>query len=148
MHSCCLEITKYTWNIFYSNYLVFANDWVMDSMEQLCVYHAQDSGTQCVYSHLEICFSSLFNSLAPARFDWSLGQVIFKQILLTDGWGIFCETTLRWISLDLTDDKSTLVDPDPWRHMASLDHNESTHWCQVALIYISCHLLYSRCLIL
>ena len=33
----------------------------------------------------------------------------FKVILISDGWGISCEIALRWLSLDLTDDKSTLI---------------------------------------
>ena len=61
------------------------------------------------------------------------------------GWGIFCKIVLRWMLLDLTDDKSTLVqvmawwhqakaitwanvDPDLCRHMASLGHNELIYW--------------------
>ena len=58
-----------------------------------------------------------------------------------DGWGISCEIALLWMSLDFTNDKSTLVqvmacavwqqaitwanvDPDLCRHMALLGHNE------------------------
>ena len=44
---------------------------------------------------------------------WTLGdlkkkvftQVIFKLIIVIDGWGISCEIALRWMSLDITDDK-------------------------------------------
>ena len=60
---------------------------------------------------------------------------------MVDGWGIFCEIALIWMSLDLTDDQSTLVqvmvcavgqqaitwanaDPDLSRDMAPLGHNE------------------------
>ena len=35
-------------------------------------------------------------------------------ILMTDGWCISCEIALRWISLDLTDGKSTLVQVMAW----------------------------------
>ena len=52
---------------------------------------------------------------------WPLGDlekkfryVIFKLILVNDGWGIFCEIALRWISMNLTDDKSTLVQVMAW----------------------------------
>ena len=38
-----------------------------------------------------------------------LDKVIFKLILVTDGWCVFCEIALKWLSLYLTDDKSTLV---------------------------------------
>ena len=60
---------------------------------------------------------------------------------MIDGWDISCEIALRWISLELTDDKSTLVqvmawavrqqaitwanvDPDLCHHMASLGYYE------------------------
>ena len=36
-------------------------------------------------------------------------HVTFKQILVIGGWGIYCEITLIWMSLDFTDDQSTLV---------------------------------------
>ena len=34
---------------------------------------------------------------------------MFKQILVIDGWDISCEIALIWMSLDLTDDQSKLV---------------------------------------
>ena len=51
------------------------------------------------------------NSLVRGRLELNFRSVSFKLILVTDGWGISCEITLRWILLDLTDDKwqSTLV---------------------------------------
>ena len=54
---------------------------------------------------------------------WPLGNlneifrhVIFKQILVIDGWGISCEIALRWMWLNLTDDKSMLVWVMAWYH--------------------------------
>ena len=44
------------------------------------------------------------NSLAPGKFEWNFGYVIFKWILVIDGWGICCEIALIWMSLDFTDD--------------------------------------------
>ena len=40
--------------------------------------------------------------------------MIFKIILEIGGWGISYEIALTWISLDLTDDKSTLVQVMTW----------------------------------
>ena len=57
---------------------------------------------------------TLFNSLAPGRFERNLRKVIFKLILMIGGWGIFCKIALRWMSMDLTDDKSTLVQVMAW----------------------------------
>ena len=35
-----------------------------------------------------------FNSLAPGKFEGNYRYVIFKQILVIDGWGISCEIAL------------------------------------------------------
>ena len=82
-----------------------------------------------------------FNSLAPGRFEWNFRYIIFKRILVIDDGGISCQLALIWMSLDFTDDQSTLVqvmlgavrqqaitraniDQDLCQHMASLGHNE------------------------
>ena len=81
------------------------------------------------------------NSLAPGKFEWNFRYLIIQIIPVIDGRVISCELGLRWMSLDLTDDKSTLIqvmawcrqainwaniDPDLCRHMASLGPNELT----------------------
>ena len=43
----------------------------------------------------------------------------FKIILLIDGWGFSYEITLRWMSADLTDVKSTLVQVMAWCRQAT-----------------------------
>ena len=45
-----------------------------------------------------------FNSLAPGKLEWNFRYVIFKQILVIDGWGISCEIAITWMSLDFSDD--------------------------------------------
>ena len=54
-----------------------------------------------------------FNSLALRKFEWNFRCVIFKWILVIDGWSISCEIALIWMSLDFTDDQSTLVQVSP-----------------------------------
>ena len=49
----------------------------------------------------------VINSLAPGKLEWNFRYVIFKQILVTDGWGISREIALIWMSPDFTDDQST-----------------------------------------
>ena len=56
----------------------------------------------------------MINSLAPSRFWLNFRGVIFKQILVIDGWVISCEITLRWMSQGRTNDKSTLVQVMAW----------------------------------
>ena len=83
----------------------------------------------------------VFNSLE--RFEWHLRWIIFKPVLVIDGWGMSCEIALRLMSLDLTDDKSTLVQVMAWCRQAtshylsqcwprsmSLGHNELTQKLQ------------------
>ena len=71
------------------------------------------------------------NSSAPQGIEWNLRLVIFKLILVIDDSGNFLQIALSnsWMSLDLTDDTSTLVQVMVWcqglrRSMVSLDHNE------------------------
>ena len=53
--------------------------------------------------------------------------LIFQIISVIDGWGISCELALRWMSLDLTDDKSTLVQIMAWCRQAT-SHYLSQCW--------------------
>ena len=59
------------------------------------------------------------NSLAPGRFQINFRQVIFNRTFMNGGWGISYEIALRWMPLDLTDDKSTLVQVMAWCHQAT-----------------------------
>ena len=68
-----------------------------------------------------------FNSLAPGKCKWNFRYVIFKQILVNDGWGISCEIDLIWMTLDFTDDQSTLVQVMAWCHQAT-SHYLSQCW--------------------
>ena len=67
------------------------------------------------------------NSLAPGKFELNFRYLIFQIILVIDGWGIPCELALRWMSLDLTDDKSTLVQVMAWCRQAT-SHYLSRCW--------------------
>ena len=64
------------------------------------------------------------NSSAPGRFEWNFKWVFFKVVFVINRWSFCCEVALRWMSLDLTDDKSTFVQVDLCRHKVSLGHNE------------------------
>ena len=67
------------------------------------------------------------NSLAPGRFQRNLRKLIFKLILMIGSWGIFCKIALRWMSMDLTHDKSTLVQVMAWCRQAT-SHYLSQCW--------------------
>ena len=67
------------------------------------------------------------NSLAPGKFEWNFRHVIVKHILVIDGCGISCEIALIWMSLDFTDDQSTLVQVMAWCCQAT-SHYLSQCW--------------------
>ena len=54
------------------------------------------------------------NSLAPGKFQRNFRKVIFQLILVVDGWRIACKIVLKWMPMDLTDGKSTLVQVMAW----------------------------------
>ena len=59
--------------------------------------------------------------------EWNFICVIFEQILVIDGWGISCKIVLIWMSLDFTDDQSTLVKVMARCHQAT-SHSLSQCW--------------------
>ena len=81
-----------------------------------------------------IWLSRPINSLAPEKFEWNFRYVIFKWSLVVDGWGIFCEIALILMSLDFTDDQSTLVHIMAWCLQAT-SHYLSQCWPRSLLPY-------------
>ena len=67
------------------------------------------------------------NSLTPGRLKYSLWYVIFKIILVIDGWCTSCKIALRWMPLDLTGETSTLVQVMAWCRQAA-SHYLSHCW--------------------
>ena len=65
----------------------------------------------------------LLNSLAPGKFEWNFRNVIFKQILVTAGWGICYEIALIWMSLDWMNNSCNALWPNvaQWCHMGVED---------------------------
>ena len=70
-------------------------------------------------THICVTRPQWVNSLTPGKFEWHFRHVIFKQILVIDGWGISCEIALTWMPLDFTDDQSTLVQVMACCHQAT-----------------------------
>ena len=67
------------------------------------------------------------NPLAPWKFEWNFRHEIFKQILVNGGWGISCDIVLKRMSLDFTDDRSTLFQVMAWCRNAT-SHYLSQCW--------------------
>ena len=75
----------------------------------------------------KLCQIQFFNSMAPGKFEWNFRSLIFPIISVIDSWGISCEIGLRWMPLDLTDDKSTMVQVMGWCRQAT-SHYLSQCW--------------------
>ena len=71
-----------------------------------------------VLAHVCFTWHQGVNSLAPGRFQFNIRNGIFKLTLVNGAWGISYEIAFRWMSQDLTDDKSTLVQVMAWCHQA------------------------------
>ena len=83
--------------------------------------------SSCCNSLIASQHTAPVNSLAPGKFEWNFRYVIFKQILVIDGWGIPCEIDLVWMSHDFTDDQSTLIQVMAWCRQAT-SHYLSQCW--------------------
>ena len=59
-------------------------------------------------------FQKMINSLAPGRCANDIRSMIFKFISMLDILSITCKTSLMWMSQDLTDDYSILVQVMAW----------------------------------
>ena len=89
-------------------------------MRQVWYLHAL-STTQFYRKQL---FYTTFNTIPLTH--WPLGdfrkkirKVIFQLILMIDGWNISCKIVLKWMPVDLTDGKSTLVQVMAWCRQAT-----------------------------
>ena len=51
----------------------------------------------------------ILNTLSPGGLEWNYRKVILKLISAIETWSISCEIALRWMWLDLIDDKSALI---------------------------------------
>ena len=70
-------------------------------MIQICL----DLDNNLDIKKLSAASHQVFNSLAPGKFEWNFGFVVFKRILVIDDRGICCEIAQIWMSLDFTDDQ-------------------------------------------
>ena len=86
-----------------------------------------DRKCKYIYICIYILENLNINSLAPGKFEWNFRYLILYMISMIDGWGISCELALRWMSLDLTDDKSSLVQVMAWCRQAT-SHYLSQCW--------------------
>ena len=103
------------------------NDVLLDLSQEMSVAIETSYKQIRLHHHADSYHWLSLNSLAPGRFKVNFRWVIFKLILVLDGWCISCETALIWMSLDHTYDKSTLVQVMAWCRQAT-SHYLSQCW--------------------
>ena len=85
-------------------------------------HYRHETLSVCKYGAIKDLF---IYSLAPRKFELNFRHVILIWVI--DGWGISCEIALIWMSLDFTDDQSTLVPVMAWCRQAT-SHYLSQCW--------------------
>ena len=78
--------------------------------------------------------SQSLNSLAPGRFEYHSKNIIFNLVLQIGIFRCSHDNALRWMTQDLTDDKSTLVQVMAWCRQAT-SHYLSQCWLSSVLPY-------------
>ena len=91
----------------------------------LCTWHKGDhraTRATRVCNYRRVCF------IGPiGRFKWNFRWVIFQLILVIYGWDISHEIILKWLSLDPTDDNSTMDQVMAWCRQET-SHYRSQCW--------------------
>ena len=59
------------------------------------------------------------NTLTPGKSEWNFRYICNFKMTFSDGWSISCEIALIWMSLDFTDDQSTLLQVMAWWRQAT-----------------------------
>ena len=81
------------------------------------MYAARCGSNKCSHIHATIFLTHIISLLSAGRFELSWTNNV-KVILVADGWGISYEITLKWLSLDFTDDKLTWFQVKAWCRQA------------------------------
>ena len=97
---------------------------LLGNRQQAITWFIDGSGHWCIYASAGI---SELTHCGLGDFNEILDEYFFKPITMIDGWDIFCEIARRRMSLDLNDDKSTLVQVMAWWRQAS-SHYLSQCW--------------------
>ena len=75
--------------------------------------------------------------MVPRRFEWNFRKVGFNVISVVDDWGISCEVAFRWMSPDITYDKSTMDQVMAWCRQET-SHFLSQCWPRSKQAYLKC----------
>ena len=127
----CCQLDSWKKNSVEIESLENSNIFIQENAFEIIVWQSGGHFVQGGFKSEEpLCISHTvfpLNSLAPGKFEWNFRYLIFQIISVIGGWVIACELALRWMSLDLTYDKSTLVQVMAWRRQAT-SHYLSQCW--------------------
>ena len=134
-------------------YLLLSPRVVSLALTQSYNFSSDNEGYEWNYIESQKNIHKGFNSLASGTFQFNFRYVIIKLTLVNGGWGISNEIALRWMPLDLTDDKSTLVQVMAWCRQAT-SHYLSQCWprsmspnnteAAIFLAHWGCHFVYNK----
>ena len=72
-------------------------------------------------------FGGFLNLLGSGVFEQKIRRLTCRLYVVTDGWSISCEISLRWMSMGLTEAKSTMVPVMGWYHQGVLAYGRKTY---------------------
>ena len=119
-----------------SHQINFIVNWTWRALKEISIKY----NYMCIFLNKHLAsakrqpFCSGLLTLSPEKFKWNFRYVNFKWILVIGGWHIFCEIALIWMSLDFTDDQSTLVQVMAWCRQAT-SHYLSQCWPRSLMPY-------------
>ena len=91
--------------------------------------------SQCITTYIEFTADEASLIYLTHSSLWDLNDFLFfKQNSVIDGWGILCDIGINWLSLNFTDDKSTLVQVMDWCRQV-VSHYLSQCWPRSMLPY-------------
>ena len=92
---------------------------ILKSMSEIDRYQTTINTRSFYIFRVVCCILPLLNSLSPGRFEKKIRQVIYKLILVIDGWTVSCYIVLIWLSSDLPEETSILVQVMAWCRQAT-----------------------------
>ena len=120
-----VQDTGFTHGLLFTEVWIWINNYTQQTASGMkWLIHAQMSDKQWISLLKSFRYSTDFHSelFVLSLTNWPLGdfnKIIFKLILVNDGCDISSEIALRWTSLDLSDDKSTLFQVMAWCRQAT-----------------------------
>ena len=145
-HEICVLLTKWRNVLYFQVSELSSKIGIHDKLMQNTAkpYICAHSWPHCAFSvkwvtqtHMTIpllYFITKINSLAPGRCGKNFKNIIFKTVIWSSSWSTRYEIVRKWMSKNLTNEKSTLLQVMAWCHQAT-SHYLSQRWPRSMLPY-------------